>query len=76
MIFTFSLLFIFFLLFMIFLFEKEKGFLSIKRPTFSVVMMESFWAGRIFSLELIKKLIVEFLDMLGFSVVILCFHKL
>ena len=67
MIFPFSLLVIFFLLFMIFLFEKEKAFLSIKGPAFSIVMMESFSAGRILSLELIKKFIVEFLDMLGFQ---------
>ena len=67
MIFPFYLLFIFFLLFMIFLFEKEKGFLSIKGPSFSIVMMQSFWARRILSLELIKKFIVEFLDMLGFQ---------
>ena len=60
MIFPFSLLIIFFLLFMIFLFEKEKGFLSIKGPAFSIVMMEIFWAGRIFSLEIIKKFIFEF----------------
>ena len=45
MIFPFSLLFIFFLLFMIFLFEKEKGFLSIKGPAFSVVMMKKYLGG-------------------------------
>ena len=51
-------------------------FLAYKEHSSFIVKDGSFWAGRIFSPELIKKFIVEFLDMLGFSVVILCFHEL
>ena len=73
--FPFLFLSIYYFISFLFLLWREP-FGPIKRLVSFFVKMESFGAGRIFSPELIKKFIVEFLDMLGFSVVILCFHKL
>ena len=64
----FYLFVMFYLLLLDFIF-REKGRMEvepIKRLAFFVVRMEIFWAGRIFSPELIKKFIVELFEHAGF----------
>ena len=58
----------------LFLFE-ENGFLPIKRPALYFVRMEILGLGG-FLPKVNKENHVEFLDMLGFSVIVLCFHEL
>ena len=58
-----------------FLRKRETGFLSIKGPAFLIVKME-FLAGRIFPHSLIEKIMLSFLDILGISVIVLCFKEL
>ena len=55
-----------FLVKLLFYFEKKSLFRPIKRLASFFVKMESFWAGRIFSPELIKKFIVELFGHVGF----------
>ena len=58
------------------MFLDEKGFLPIKEARLLHCKDGMFLGWEDFSPELIKKIMWSFLDMLGFFVVILCFHEL
>ena len=63
-------------LYFILLFFMRKAFWAYKKQSSFFVNDGKFLGWEDFFPRVNREIIVEFLDMLGFSVVILCFHKL